>query len=405
MPSPATRDVRFDSADHQGNPVSQVELRDSIERFTGQFLDRVGEAIKNLEAHEKPELLQLALRQGTVYTASTLDIATGPLPEVNLLDMLVFVALSRSVLEQHWEPNVFGERTQPLIAAFTAAEQTLSEMSESILDERQRTQLAELIQGWKDSHPGQIRVEWVRFHDFSLRSGQVAREHERRAAGLLGSVRSAAQTADQAVGLAERGLFLANRLPFMIRMQARLGAMETLDDSMRRLQDVSALVGSAPKIRPLVNDTSQLANNALAAAHEGRLLLETLEPLLRSLQIIRAEGDEAKLPPTVELAKVEHLLDTTNQLTDRSLALTREVRTLVDSDSVAHAATQLSARADGMMRRWLGYLVALGAAWALFFWGGYYLAKRGVSHGAPTAAAAVADRASQSGHNEEAHHH
>jgi hypothetical protein len=248
-------------------------------------------------------------------------------------------------------------------------------------------------------------VEWVRFQDFSYRSGQVAREQERRAAGLLGTVRSAAQKADLAVGIAERGLFLANRLPFLIRMQARLGVMETIDDSMRKLQDVDALVGSAPKLRPLVSDTSQLATNTIAAAHESRMLFETLEPLLRSLQIIRPEGEDAKLPPTIELSKVERLLDTSNQLTDRSLALTREVRSLVDSDNATHAANQLSARADTLMRKWLGYLVLLGAAWAVFFWGGYYIAKRAVAHGAQANHAEVADRASESGRNEEAHHH
>jgi hypothetical protein len=405
MPNGATRDVRLNSAKHQGAPVTQAELRESIERFTGQFLDRVSDAIKNMDDHEKPEQLQSALHQGTVYASSALDIATGSLPELNLLDMLVFVSLSRWVLERYWEPNVFGERAQPLIAAFASSERTLSEMSESILTDTQRSQVIELIEGWKEAHPGQVRVEWVRFQDFSFHSGQVAREQERRAAGMLGNLRSAAQTADQAVGLAERGLFLANRLPSLIRMQARLGVMETIDDSMRKLQDVNALVGSAPKIRPLVNDTSQLATNATAAAHEGRMLFDALEPLLRSLQIIRPEGEEAKLAPTIELAKVEKLLDTSNQLTDRSLALTREVRTLVDSGDAVHAANQLGARADSLMRRWLGYLVLLGAAWAVFFWGGYYIAKRAVAHGSHATPSEVAERESQSGHDKEAHHH
>jgi hypothetical protein len=395
----------MNAAQRQGAPVSQAELRDSIERFTGQFLDRVSDAIKNLDVHEQPELMQSALRQGTAYASSALDIATGPLPELNLLDMLVFVSLCRWVLERHWEPNVFGERAQPLIAAFASAQDTLSEMAEPILTESQRHELAALIEGWKVAHPGQVRVEWVRFQDFSYRSGQVAREQERRAAGLLGTVRSAAQKADRAVGLAERGLFLANRLPSLIRMQARLGVMETIDDSLRKFQDVNALVGAAPKIRPLVGDASQLATNTTAAAHESRMLFETLEPLLRSLQIIRPHGEEAKLPPTIEASKFERLLDTSNQLADRSLVLTREVRSLVDSESAAHAANQLSARADVLMRKWLGYLVALGAAWALFFWGGYYLAKRAVAHAAHASPREVAERASQAERNNEVHHH
>jgi hypothetical protein len=404
LPSSATRDVRSKAAQNQGTPVIQAELRDSIERFTGQFLDRVGDAMRALEVRNSPELMQLALRQETVYASSALDIATGPLPEVNLLDMLVFVTLSRWALERHWVPAVFGERAQPLVAAFASAEQTLTEMSETILDPAQSGQLAEFIQAWKDSHAEQVRVEWVRFQDFSSHSGQVARDQERRAAGLLGSVRSAAQTADQAVGLAERGLFLANRLPSLIRMQARLGAMETIDDSMRRLQDVDALIGTAPKLRPLLNDTAQLATNASVAAREGRQLVEALEPLLRSLQIIRPEGEQEKLPPTLELAKVERLVDSSNQLTDHSLALTREVRSLVDSENVAQTVSLIGARADSLVRRWIGYLVALGAAWMLLYWGGYYIVKRGIAFGSPPSKTPVAEHANQSGYNEEVHH-
>lgn len=385
--------------------MTQAELRDSIERFTGQFLDRVADAVSELEVRDEPQLLQPALRQGAVYTSSLLDIATGQLPELNLLDMLVFMSLSRWVLERYWGPEVFGERCNSLIATFASGEQTLTEMSESILDEKQRQQLAELIVAWKDAHPNQIRVEWVRFQDFSTRSGEIAREQERRAAGLLGSVRSAAQTADQAVGIAERGLFLANRMPSLMRLQARLGVMETLDDSMRKLQDVDMLVGAAPKLRPLVHDTSQLATQASAAARESRLLYDALEPLLRSLQILRPEGDDAKLPPTVELSKVERLLDTSNQLATSSLALTHQVRTLVESDGATHAANQLVARADSLVRRWIGYLVLLGAAWSLLFWGGYYLAKRGVAHSAHSTHAEVAERGSQTGHDTKVPHH
>jgi hypothetical protein len=47
----------------------------------------------------------------------------------------------------------------------------------------------------------------------------------------------------------------------------------------------------------------------------------------------------------------------------------------------------------------------LGAAWAAFFWGGYYIAKKAVAHGSQAKPAEVAERASQTGQNKEAHHH
>jgi hypothetical protein len=34
------------------------------------------------------------------------------------------------------------------------------------------------------------------------------------------------------------------------------------------------------------------------------------------------------------------------------------------------------ARADHYIMRWAAYLVVIGAAWSLFFWGGYYAVKR-----------------------------
>ena len=38
------------------------------------------------------------------------------------------------------------------------------------------------------------------------------------------------------------------------------------------------------------------------------------------------------------------------------------------------------ARADRMVRRWIGYLALLGALWALLFCAGYYVVKRLSAH-------------------------
>ena len=40
------------------------------------------------------------------------------------------------------------------------------------------------------------------------------------------------------------------------------------------------------------------------------------------------------------------------------------------------AVSVLESRADHFVRRVIGYLVFLGAAWSVFFWGGYYAFKR-----------------------------
>jgi hypothetical protein len=43
-----------------------------------------------------------ALRETLIYVSSAIEIATGPLPSVNLVDMLVFLRLCRVAVERHW---------------------------------------------------------------------------------------------------------------------------------------------------------------------------------------------------------------------------------------------------------------------------------------------------------------
>jgi hypothetical protein len=50
-------------------------------------------------------------------------------------------------------------------------------------------------------------------------------------------VKVAARTANQALLLSERALFLVHRLPFLWRLQARLAAREMLSDALTRFLD------------------------------------------------------------------------------------------------------------------------------------------------------------------------
>ena len=141
------------------------------------------------------------------------------------------------------------------------------------MDKVRREDLNALIRDWQKRNPNHLRVEGVRFQTFSKEAGKLAREQEMRASGLLSSLKTATAAADQAVLLAERALFLAHREPFLLRVQARLGMREIMDDVVTQLESV------------------------------------------------------------------ESILD----------------------------------RVDGMVRRWLVYILLIGAAWAVIFWAGYYV--------------------------------
>jgi hypothetical protein len=214
-----------------------LELQEALQRFTTQFTDRVAQATETLERASPPGVRDEALRKNLLYVSSALEIATGPDPEVNLLDMIVFVRLSRAVLERHWIPEVYGERGADLGQVFARAEQDLQGMAEQALTPAQRGELASLVDAWLAENPAQVRVEGVRLAEFSAAAGSAAAQRAIRARGLLTSVRTASHAANQAMLLAERGLFLLHRMPFLWRLQARLAARDVVSDAVAQLSE------------------------------------------------------------------------------------------------------------------------------------------------------------------------
>jgi hypothetical protein len=216
---------------------AEFELQQELQRFTTQFTDRITQATELLDRSSRPAARDEALRKNLLYVSSAIEIASGPFPEINLLDMVVFVRLSRTVLQRHWIPELYGERGADLAEVFARSEQELSELTARALSPAHRQQLASLVEAWLAENPGQVRVEGIRLADFSAAAGSAAAERAGQARGLLASVKSATRTANQALLLSERGLFLFHRLPFLWRLQARLGAREILDDALVRLTE------------------------------------------------------------------------------------------------------------------------------------------------------------------------
>jgi hypothetical protein len=213
----------------------------------------------------------------------------------------------------------------------------------------------------------------VRFSEFSEHAGAVSDERARKSRGMLGQLRSATSAADQALLISERAFFVAHRMPFLIRLQARIGVQETLGDSLSRLGNVEALMTEVPAMRPLVADLSELTSNAGATAHEARLLLAAVEPLIE--RFAPADGGARGAADVEKVSGVTDALEAANQLTEHSLELVRELRTAMPDDPERTVAA-IERRVDRNVRRWVGYALLIGLGWAVFFWSGYVVAKR-----------------------------
>lgn len=211
--------------------IPEPELQQEIQRFATRFVDRITQASEVLQGSSQVGVRDEALRKGLLYASSALEIATGPAAAVDLLDMFVFVRLCRSVLDRHWIPVLYGNDGAELSKAFATSDEEITQLVERTLTSDVRAQLEDIIETWRAANPRQVRVEGMRLSDFSTVAGNAAAGRAVQASGLLSSMKTASHVANEAMRVAERGIFLAQRLPSLWRLQVRLGVREVLADT------------------------------------------------------------------------------------------------------------------------------------------------------------------------------
>ena len=232
-------------AQDKGKPrITREELRHEIMRFASQSAERVDDAYFKLEEHfQTPKARRAALENGAAYVQSSLDIAIGPDPEVNLLDMVVLVTLTRIVVEEYWVPQVFGDEAKILVEVFRRKEADIWSIAGRVLTPQQQKELRFLIKKWRKRNPDQVFVEAARFGDFAGIVGESELAKAQQGGGFLG-IKGATREVSEARLLAERAMFYAQRVPWIARSMTRLMLFD---------------VAQTPEIKQVISDTATLA--------------------------------------------------------------------------------------------------------------------------------------------------
>lgn len=218
--------------------VTQAELQEDLFRFVSRLAPRLREASLELEAPQS-KFRYLSLNHRLNYISSALDIALGPSPEANLLDMITLIELSKSVIDRYWVPKVYGRMGLPLKEAFDTSSQEIWKIGDKVLNPHQRQVLESIIHKWIQENPNQIFVESVRLSQFSFKAGEKAKESE--VGGLFASVGQATVAADEAVLLGQRALYYAQRVPFLMRLQAQASLQELTQEFQQLTEEASPL--------------------------------------------------------------------------------------------------------------------------------------------------------------------
>ena len=194
-------------------------------------------------------------------------------------------------LEDHWQPKIFGESALPLLKSAQSSEAEIWLIAGGVLRPEQQAELRRAIEVWYAQNPLPESVTAARSLGFA---SQVAEADKADAAkpgsvfSLLGvdplagmdpAVRELAQTRM----LAERALFVTQKMPTVLRWQTELLTLNSM---------------ATPAVQQVVSNSTQIAASverfaAVAEKLPGQVSTER-EEILKALQ--SQEKDVTSLP-------------------------------------------------------------------------------------------------------------
>lgn len=197
------------------------ELRDEVQRFAYRFVTHVNEPLRIVGGTTSTaNVRKLVQRMKFANTWSAVDIAIGPNPELNLIDMIVYVTLSRMLMEDYWVPTVFTEQGAILTKAFRDMEEDIWSVGARVLDRGQREELRGVIVKWREQNPDVHMVTGVRFGNIAPQTGNSRLAEVQKPGGLLGQMQRANDAVDEVRLLSERLIFLVKAMLPLSQYQA-----------------------------------------------------------------------------------------------------------------------------------------------------------------------------------------
>lgn len=339
---------------------SQLELQEDLQRFYTRFTERVLESMLSSSLWKEERFRERLLAEYLLYDSESLKIVTGPFPEINLLDMIVFIKLNRMVVRDFWIPKVWKNKGIPILQAFLDAEKDIDELTTKIISANQLQSINNLVRNWRKKYPGQFRVEKIRLANFSQytsASRKQAQEEKGKSfsfSNLIVDTKGAVEAADQAVLLGNRALFLSQNMPYILRLQTRLGVQEILDDTVVRFSQIDKNIND--EIKPLMDNASVLTRQLDVLAKEGVELLASYRETFPA----RKNGSSA-LQEVNEIVEKSNVL--LNNLKDTNLTKPSTI-------------SQIKSEVRSSLLFIFLMLLILGTLLSLVWWGSYFLVKR-----------------------------
>jgi hypothetical protein len=253
-------------ANAQADPL---ELQEQLQRFADNFSMQMSLALDDYASKTGTEPARIeALRLKLLSSSAMTSIASGRNPNANLLDLVAVATLSRMSVEDRWRKADKAPTYELWLATSRVLETNAWQLAASELKPSYIKELRESIDRWSAQNPEALGTFLARPQELAL---TFVHEHKVEAdvnsvfslvdldptSGLDPAVREITQTRL----LAERAMFTAQRIPFLLRFQTELLTYELTDQPQLRqvLTNATSLAQSADRISRATESVGQLA--------------------------------------------------------------------------------------------------------------------------------------------------
>ena len=210
-------------------PLSFTQLRSFLMDFADRYMQMVGQAADTLQKENRDPDSRVAIQSIKLFSCSAaFSIAIDANPHMALLNMEVLVHLQGSIWRDEASKK-FGEKAAFLLNVQKELEDDIDAIALKALTPEQLEELKALVAEWRAEHPDQRYVSYIRFSDFTgMRSNRHAKTPNLLSvSGLLSAfqfvnVDEATRSVDQARMVAERAIYLSQRIPSLLRWQTEM---------------------------------------------------------------------------------------------------------------------------------------------------------------------------------------
>lgn len=211
--------------------IDPVELQQQMMRFADQFaaglVASADQLRRGTNTLDRVELEKWKL----THVGDILAIASGQNALANLLDMLVFTTMARTAVEEYWLPKVYGDSARATLETCRDAELKIWRLADPVLKPGQADELRQAVRN-AYAHRGNpemlSNLRAVGLAEEIGKNNQASRTTQPTSvfgllqidplAGLDPAAREIAETRL----FAERALYIAQRMPWVLRWQTEL---------------------------------------------------------------------------------------------------------------------------------------------------------------------------------------